>query len=242
MESFVARHVVAKLFFSGNLENTTVGPDGEQIPEAKRLGLFGRREIVTLCLFLLALLPALLVNDLGPVLSITGSLGASCIAYIAPGLLYLGVHGADFLDWVAGSIRGAPIRKRESDGEVELPVVGNAAATMNAGSQQDRYAIIAESRKPRWWYVVGMPLWVFVASVGERGTREFLTELGVDPASNGHDNDNDGPDSEADCIVGPMRRDYYISIVFIVFGVIAAVCGVVSNVYVQINDIFFSPH
>merc|ERR1739845_281060 len=51
----------------------------------------------TLGIYLLALLPALLVSDIGPVLSITGSLGGSCLAYIGPGCVYLGLNGEHFL-------------------------------------------------------------------------------------------------------------------------------------------------
>lgn len=237
MESFVARHVVVQLFYSGNMDNTTVGPNGEQVPEAKFLGFFGRRENITIVLYILALIPALIVDDLGPVLSLTGSLGASCIAYIGPGLVYLGVNGGDFLDWASGSIRGAS--KQETGpggGEIELPVVGDASTNMM--SQQDRSSVLLEGRKPWWWCFAGMPLWVSIASRGERGTRAFMSELGVtDPSSNGGDDDDDGAD-----VIGPNHRDYYISMLLIIFGVIAAVCGVVSNVYVQVHNIFFTPH
>ena len=119
MESFVARHVLVQLLFNGSMDNTTVGPNGEVVPEAKLFGLMGRREKWTLYLYLMALVPALIFDDIGPVLSLTGSLGASAIAYIAPGLVYLGVNGADFLDWVQQ--RDKTQKGHGSAGEVELP-------------------------------------------------------------------------------------------------------------------------
>lgn len=242
MESFVARHVAVQLLYSGNMENTTVGPNGEQVGEAKFLGVVGRRQFVTLGLFFLALLPALIVDDLGPVLSITGALGASCVAYIAPGLLYLGIHGGDFLGWASGAVH-----IRQSDpldgagvGEIELPVVGNAAATIVTSSHHDRTTLLSKGRKPWWWYLVGMPLWIAIATKGERGTREFLQDSGLDSAPSCHES-KDQSDWMAHT-VGPKHRDFVISIVFVVFGIVAAICGVASNVYVEINDIFFTPH
>jgi hypothetical protein len=178
----------------------------------------------------------LIVDDLGPVLSLTGSLGASCIAYVAPGLAYLGVNGGDFLEWVSG--HAAP----KTDPEVELPVVGDAAASMVTVSeqQQSRWDNDGSRRKPWWWWLVGMPLWVTIASAGERGTREFLTEFGGTAEEDEDDHEATALD-ENRYTVGPNRRDYYISIVFIVFGVVAAVCGVLSNIYVQVHKIFFVP-
>jgi hypothetical protein len=82
-----------------------------------------------------------------------------------------------------------------------------------------------------------MPLWVAIASQGDRGARQFLHDLGVSQGFPCR-----GPSEDEEEIVGPCKRDYVISIVLIVFGVVAAVCGVLSNIYVQVNNIFFSPH
>ncbi len=45
-----------------------------------------RRQSWSLGIYCMALVPALFVDDLGPVLSSTGSLGGGRIAYIGPGL------------------------------------------------------------------------------------------------------------------------------------------------------------
>lgn len=248
MESFVARHVIVQLVYSGNMEHTTVGPDGQVVPEAKWLGCVGRRERITLLIYILALVPALIFDDLGPVLSLTGSLGASCISYIAPGLVYLGVNGGDFLDWAASSIRGGGSYKSTAAGEIELPVVGDAAATMVVAPPPvppDRATVLLQGRKPWWWWLAAMPLWVAIASCGERGTRRFLADgVNQDPDGIDDDIDDDNSDDNNDVgaeRVGPSRRDYIVSIAFIVFGVVAAVCGVVSNVYVEVHKIFYNP-
>lgn len=261
MESFVARHVIVQLLYNGNMDNASVGPDGEPVAERKFWGCLGRREKVTIGLYFLALIPALIVDDLGPVLSLTGSLGASCIAYIAPGLAYMGVNGGDFLDWVSGHSNTSDDNERKNDQdnpEVELPVVGDATATMVTVSeqQQNRWTDDGNSgdsrrRKPWWWCLVGMPLWVALATAGERGTREFLADFGgvseeeeEEEINNNPDNDDNGVAASMDeglYIVVPNHRDFYISIILIVFGVVAAVCGVLSNIYVQVNSIFFNP-
>lgn len=79
------------------------------------------------------------------------------------------------------------------------------------------------------------PIWCAIANSGESGTKAFLAELGV-PA------DHAAPASDNEEVVAPSHRDYIISIVFIICGVVAAVLGVASNIYVQANNIFFSPH
>jgi len=228
MESFVARHVVVQLFFNGNMDNSSVGPNGEQIPEQKMLGIMGRRELITLGLYVVTLIPALIVDDLGPVLSLTGSLGASCIAYIAPGLVYIGVNGEEFMQWCTGSIRTKDAGGA-GPGDVELPVVGDSSANMEV-----RTDVTMGGSKPWWWFPTLMPVWAAVASTGEKGTKDFLQQLGLDASHAPAPGDNEE-------VVHPSRWDFIISIVLIICGVTAAVLGVASNIYVQANDIFFNP-
>ena len=228
MESFVARHVVIQFFYGGNMDNLSVGPNGEPIPEQKFLGIIGRRERVTMGIYVLTLIPALIVDDLGPVLSLTGSLGASCLAYIAPGLAYIGVNGADFLHWATGSIH---TKYTGVAGEVELPVVGDTSASLEVGVDATMHG-----RKPWWWFPTGMPIWTAIASRGDTGVKLFLAELGVS------ESDVASALSENEEVVVPVKRDYVISIIFIICGLVAAVLGIASNVYVQVNNIFFTPH
>jgi solute carrier family 38 (sodium-coupled neutral amino acid transporter), member 11 len=226
MESFVARHVVAQLLFSGSMDNTTVDSSGNTVPESKWLGCIGRRERWTIYLYVAALIPALAFKDLGPVLSLTGSLGASCVAYIAPGLVYLGVNGDDFIAWITG--------RQESDGnaEIELPVAGDAKASIGASFEGK----VASKRKPWWWYPCGAPIWVAIARTGDNGCKHFLSDM---TTRVGQQIAGDG-DNEVDNI-GPRRSDYVNSIILLIFGVVALVAGVVSNVYVQVNNVFYTP-
>jgi sodium-coupled neutral amino acid transporter 11 len=172
-----------------------------------------------------------LVDDLGPVLSITGSLGASCIAYIAPGLVYLGVHGGHFLQWVDPESSAMGHKTDDPPGSadcVELPVVGDAAARLSVPSSMPR------RRRPCWWWLLGLPLWVALAQRGDRGLREFVRDW---------DRQHGTPEPLPEAVlVHPRRREFGISIFMMVFGFVAAVCGLLSNIYVQVHDIFFTPH
>ena len=231
MEMFVARHVVVQLFLGGDMD----GPNPD--------GYFNRRVIVTVCIYLCTLVPALIVDDLGPVLCLTGSLGASCLSYICTGLVYLGINGDDFLSYLADYLRskgygdGNSTGASKANGEVELPVVGDATARMPSnGASAPTDLTPLQGSKPLWWWLGGFPLWVAIASAGAHGTRNFLTDF---HAAAGQPTANSQDEAET---IGPRKRDYYISMFFIAFGILAAVVGVFSSIYVEIHNIFYSPH
>lgn len=98
-----------------------------------------------------------------------------------------------------------------------------------------------------------MPLWVYIATNGSRGMNDRLTAFdsehgpvvspdlphGADGRhANGPEDVNGTVSVEA---IEPCKRDYIFSIFFIFFGVVAMVAGVLSNVYVQVNNIFYTP-
>lgn len=56
------------------------------------------------------------------------SLGASCIAYIAPGLAYIRANGGRFLQWVKGKASEAIDPTVGTPKDTELPIVGDATA------------------------------------------------------------------------------------------------------------------
>jgi hypothetical protein len=239
MESFVARHVIVQLLFNGSMDNTGVdSSNGHVIPEQKIFfGCLGRREKWTLYIYLMALVPALLFDDIGPVLSLTGSLGASALAYIAPGLVYLGVNGEEFLHWVGQRLQHRDVLKlsRGGGGEVELPVVGDSTAEMQTLAEET--LATGDIGKPWWWYPTLMPIWVTIATSGARSTKMFLDDL-----HEGQAEPLRGPSRDDGEVIGPSKGDFIISVLFVVFGVVAAAFGVISNVYVQVNEVFFSPH
>jgi hypothetical protein len=90
LESFVARHVCVVLLFAGRFAH-----EGD---DAHILDRRDRRVGLTTALYIMAVVPAALAKDLGPVLALTGAIGGSCLSYIGPGAVYLGIHGERFLE------------------------------------------------------------------------------------------------------------------------------------------------
>lgn len=95
LASFVSRHVMVVLLFEG-----TRAHEGDDTSILNRLD---RRISLTIVLYLLAMLPATFFQDMGIVLSLAGTIGGSSLAYIGPGMLYLGVHGGRFMELVNDS-------------------------------------------------------------------------------------------------------------------------------------------
>jgi sodium-coupled neutral amino acid transporter 11 len=243
MEAFVGRHVLAVMFFNGSLDNMVENADGELIPETKWLGVIGKRERWTFYLYVMTLVPALIFDDLGPVLSMTGSIGASSIAYIAPGVVYFGLNGDTFLNWTGDYLRrnGYYSTQRTNEaGDIELPVVGDSSAKIQASVETLHPSNFFQV--PWWWYPALMPIWVALASRGSRGCKQFFAGMGIEetvqPSEASAYMEAEFQDDET---VFPSKRDFCYSIVFIIFGVIAAVAGVCSNIYVQIHNISKTP-
>lgn len=225
MESFVARHVISQIFYNGTLDDGDKNNTGQATAIAPQnnkwlYGRVGRREYVTFGLYVFSLIPALIVDDLGPVLSLTGSLGASSVAYIAPGLIYIGLNGHEFAQWATGCTRRGDSNIIITNIELE----GTAATTT----------------RPWWWWPTLMPLWVTIAEIGAHGCDDFLEEDHINYKEEtatfdesavpgpGQDGDVAEEDGEGAAQNSTIRPNYIYSIVFIAFGVVAAVAGVVS--------------
>jgi len=219
MECFVARHVMVQLVHAGDLDATDdpshSGEDGE---EAGGFGPLNRRQSWTLGIYLMTLLPALVVDDLGPVLSFTGSLGGGCIAYMGPGLVYLGVNGDAFLSFVAGLLK-----QPESGGVVtasDLPLAGDANKFMTSEPAE-----LDSIPKPVWWYLLGFPVWTKIAHVGRTNMMKKVDDANSAYETAAYDENT----------MVPNGREFFIAIFFICFGVLSAIAGVASNMYVQLN-------
>jgi Transmembrane amino acid transporter protein len=120
LESFMARHVGVVLLFVGRHAHILARPD--------------HRMLLTTALYILAVVPAALATDLGPILAITGAVGGSCLSYIGTGLCYLGVHGERFWPLAAGAslekhngrsanVKAATIRKNDLAAVESTPLV-----------------------------------------------------------------------------------------------------------------------
>ncbi len=112
---------------------------------------------------------------------------ASCISYIGPGLLYLGINGEEFLSKISGSIESWRRKKgystSSSSGDAnnhgsdggsltadDLPVEGDADAQLppqNDVSPTARsYETIRAGPKPCWYYLGLFPCWCAIARKG----------------------------------------------------------------------------
>jgi sodium-coupled neutral amino acid transporter 11 len=290
MEAFVARHVLVQLFWRGDMDGyifeTIVDPvTGDETSSQRKAKMLcmNRRHQATLLIYVMTLIPAFIVDDLGPVLSITGAIGGCCLAYIGPGLAYLGVHGEDFLRRLAESLSScnpgaiddvdAPSNGSSSTEPSQLPIDGDATARLEDPERKQAFCpdkLFVEKnyhayQKPWWWYPLMIPLWIPIAVEGSRGMNDRLTSLDeeshhpVSPietangeGSNHHEttNNGDGPSPTTSSDYQPPYSlpdvdasvtNYGFAIFFIVFGAIALVAGVASNVYVQLNGIFAVP-
>jgi hypothetical protein len=234
MEAFVARHVLIKLLFDGDMDGHTTDPNtGETEKPPKIFGCMKRRHLWTFVIYLATLVPALFINDLGPVLSITGAIGGCSLAYIGPGLAYLGVHGDAFLAYVAEMVDNKNRKANPTAGD--LPIEGDATANMKVSAPSP----VPQGPKPWWWWPLLMPLWVNLATKGSQGMNDRMTALEQEhgPLSPTQGSQHD----ESSGVIPFRKREVFFSIFFIFFGTIALVAGIVSNVYVQVNDIFYTP-
>ena len=188
----------------------------------------------------------------------TGSLGGSCVSFIGPGMVYLGVNGDAFQELCRKMVENWNHQhndKKEADGpsqsnqpvEMELPVVGDADQRIPNGTPTaeptgpvdlplagERRVIAATDgvgsfSKPFWWYLGGFPIWWAIASTGSNGMRERLSSAAEghgDATAEGH------IDIENEKYL-PTKGGYCMAVFFIIFGIVAAVAGVVSNLVLQ---------
>jgi len=159
-------------------------------------------------LYLLAMLPATLFKDMGIVLSLAGTIGGSSLAYIGPGMLYLGVHGGRFLELVDDSwlvlshsrrrvVEGC---QRDADGGTKrkgptlavetTPLVSSMQEAVSVTSkvesdiEQKRQRQGEQAKAVRIiqnvvWYSAGFPLWCKIAALGKTGLTNHVHELTI---------------------------------------------------------------
>ena len=163
MDSFVCRHVLVVLFFRGRRAH-----EGD---DAAVLARKDRRVAITLIVYFACLIPALLVDNVGSVLAITGTIGASCLAYIGPGLIYMAVYGGEFLDKV-DEIWGSSssfVVEAEHEKDVESSRLLMTSTQPQAGTKHGKSQSTLENvMKGVAWYVLLMPIWCFVSDMGQK--------------------------------------------------------------------------
>ena len=186
---------------------------------------------MTIVIYIMTLIPALFFEDLGPVLSLSGAVGASCLAYIAPGMAYLGVNGSAFLNISYELIGQKPVQQIElpvagertiGNENLELPVSGTPAELTTAPPPAPFKC------KPLWWYIVGMPVWCGIASLGHTRLSRHIRNSTSDVSS-------ELEETRREELSPPTRFDFAVAIFFILFGVIALACGLGTNILIQMN-------
>lgn len=166
IDSFVCRHVVVVLFFRGRRAH-----EGD---DAAVLNRRDRRVAITLAVYLSCLLPALVVDNVGSVLAVSGTIGASCLAYIGPGLIYLAVHGEDFLEKVGHIWGGGPsstaIESSRQSQDVE------SANLLPRPKHETPFVRKSGLLQNVTWYLFIMPVWGYIAETGKSKLDEFKAE------------------------------------------------------------------
>jgi sodium-coupled neutral amino acid transporter 11 len=92
IEAFVCRHVLTQIVY-GEVEK-------ERLEYLKADNKLQRRNM-TLLVFSATMVAGLILDDLGIILALTGIVGVTTMAYIGPGLIYLGIFGDEFLHVVS---------------------------------------------------------------------------------------------------------------------------------------------
>lgn len=177
MELFVARHVCVVLFFKGRRAHE--GDDHSVLARKDR------RAAVTVFLYIISLIPALIFDDLGSVFSVTGSLGGAALSYIGPGITYLAVHGSEFLDLASQRWSYVPT-KLSHDSTMSVKTASTSMSTVShtrrvlhpEDMEEGSHAQVKNEKNnnKRWfihlidcilWYMLLMPLWCRVALIGK---------------------------------------------------------------------------
>jgi sodium-coupled neutral amino acid transporter 11 len=199
LECFVARHVCVVILFQGRRAHE--GDDSTILNRRdRRIGL-------TVLLYLIAVVPAAAFEDLGPVLAISGAVGGSCLAYVGPGLVYLGVHGARFLELVQASWLGSKLGEyafidpnnnsnsnannaKNKNRPVEMTplvaagkaqVVANNKAVSKETSQEQAQddSFVVGFLKSVVWYTSAMPVWCAIAAAGRQGVSNHIHDMAL---------------------------------------------------------------
>eukprot|EP00538_Stauroneis_constricta_P006392 CAMPEP_0119548570 /NCGR_PEP_ID=MMETSP1352-20130426/2457_1 /TAXON_ID=265584 /ORGANISM="Stauroneis constricta, Strain CCMP1120" /LENGTH=724 /DNA_ID=CAMNT_0007593879 /DNA_START=287 /DNA_END=2461 /DNA_ORIENTATION=+ len=186
MESFVARHVCVVLFFQGRSAH-----DGD---DSRVLNRRDRRITLTVFLYLISVVPAALCQDLGIVLAAAGAVGGSCLSYIGPGAIYLGIHGGRFLKLSRsffGTI-GLGAADAQAEREEETPLYRQSSSNSNntatdgedghvgtSSNEQSSDSWIVIQLKRIMYYTLLMPIWCWIAGLGKSGLTDHVHDLAM---------------------------------------------------------------
>lgn len=144
MNLYIARHACMVLLFKG-----VSAHEGD---DARVLSRKDRRVILTLALYTTSLLPAVFLEQTGPVLAATGAIAGSSMAYIGPGLSFLAVWGHVFLELVCS--------RWQDPSHCCCGFPRNSNSSIESNDETSRLDVFL-------WYLLGMPLWCWLAQFGQ---------------------------------------------------------------------------
>ena len=251
VEAFIAREAVEAFIRCGcdgglideSDESDTDYTGDQEGDDAEKNGNFlaahllsGKGMRVVWAVNIMVLLPGLILDDLGIVLATVGALGGNLVCFVAPGLIYLGVHGNDFIMYT-NALLGCRVPAVTNTGDMVLAIESNKNNKLIRDG--DLPGLITEATsheyKPFWWYLFGFPVWRYVARYGASHMTEKLTE---------YENSSQSPiakcldmlnstaslelyEEDEVSIVPASPNDFFIAIFLIVFGCTNLVAGLV---------------
>jgi hypothetical protein len=162
--SFVIRHIVVVFFFRGRRAD-----EGD---DASVLSRRDQRVTITLVIYLACLIPALFMKNAGFVMAISGTIGASSLAYIGPGLIYMAVYGEEFLAlvnkiWGASSPPAVDYDMKPQESSSLVSKRASSEPTSKSESMLEKYV------NDVLWYILLMPIWFVIADRGQKRLIEF---------------------------------------------------------------------
>ncbi len=166
----MARHVCVVLFFQGRSAH-----EGDDTSVLNRRD---RRITLTLALYLIAVIPAAWFTNLGTVLAASGAVGGSMLAYVGPGAVYLGVHGARFLE-LSKVFFGHSLVSGGTPEDEELAPLYNADVSCDLPELDQEDNCFVKQIKTVMWYVLLMPVWTAIAAYGKATLTHHVSDLAL---------------------------------------------------------------
>lgn len=167
----MARHVCVVLFFQGRSAH-----EGDDTSVLNRRD---RRITLTIALYLISVIPAAYFQNLGNVLAASGAVGGSCLAYIGPGAVYLGVHGARFLELSKAFFGKSAVSSSTNDEELAPLYNADVSGDLPDLDDDDEENCIVHQIKNVLWYLFLMPIWSNIASYGKATLTHHVSELAL---------------------------------------------------------------
>ena len=138
-----------------------------------------RRITLTLALYLSAVIPAAFCQNLGNVLAASGAVGGSMLAYVGPGAVYLGVHGARFLELSKAFFGRSVAGGGDENEDEELAPLYNADVSGDIPQPDYDENFLVKEMKTILWYVLFMPVWTAIATFGKATLTHHVANLAL---------------------------------------------------------------